>query len=1426
MARLLPEIQLPQESVFVSPGSSIVLKAIWDQINFQGQATWMRCINNNFINIEAHKGSKYHEHSCSRNTNTFELMINDVNASDEGVYKIRINLSMGTVESKVLSLYILDDINVLGKEELNFLRYRECNTIAKEALQMTFDRYLDQSGTDFTTHLATHKSLLNSKNSKAKLNPNQLKVLYPSDGSLVSKKNLDISLLYKLLRNTTNITKPSNNWNAKPSLDSIGEGDDVERIHLYRNSIAHKEENLILSDIEFEQKWFDLTSAIDRLSKGTLRNQFCLLRNKKFQQGNITMERFYRKQHVLDTNRKCITEWTSQDILFCSELRSVEKVFGVIKNQKLVIIIGGGGSGKTATARHCGLKLQNEGWQLMPIDEIREIKSKCIEGKCVFILDDPLGSLGLDDRRTTELMQCRSTVLQLFGKENHKLIITCRTVVYNEAKPYHVFDEFNVIDIEHKDHALNNIEKRKILETYGIERLVDESSLEGANIMFPLMCYILFQNREEVLKSKAPQKVLDHRKYLLDELDTMSKSESSKVLYSSLVILMLTNNNLTDEKLKNRELLNEIFIKCNIIDHHPLSREIREKLQHSENTYVMKTEFGFKFLHDSLFEIFAFHFGQDEENQILLLKYIDIEYLANNTFTGVEGSPGRDFQVKISPNNYEVLCQRLCHTLRGIVQFNLDVRSVNAIFTHKCWSDEDFINTLLKTVGSKNIAELLLKSYSVPKAKQNSNKSKRPCSWLDKEDLLVKEKYELKGMPGVSEGGVTKFIDWIVFKGHLNILQIVLSTSYQGILWFFPRKRKIESDRLFWLSIYSMKEEMFTFALSQIKNNELERYIKTTSYHFETPLTLACSLGVFEIVKILVEKGADVAKCNEKDESPLLLAVKSGSKKIIKYLLEKCPLIKVDHERLSPFVMERESDVELLKLILENCDVLSTNHDGKTPLHFAAQEGFSDVVATLIRRGANVNAADENKVTSLHIACSRNKVEIVKSLLKAGADFHLLNAMNENPFIIALKRNSLDILQTILIESNLEEFKALLDQCPSAKLQKSSSMILYSRCNMAEVSNKLLKTILQNCPPCSLKSILEKSDVHETIFDGKTPLHIAVEHGLLDVVETVIRRGANLNARDSSFNTPLHIACVRDNINITKVLAKEGANLEVFNSFDDSPVGVAFNNESKGILLYFMLIYPYEIYKKLLEKCIQKPSVNFRVTKNSNEIIQGFIETCGIENFSTLIEYAETVPYSSNDKSPLHIASGIGLLDIVESLIQCEVPLNAIDSASRTPLHTACLSSNAKTIEIVETLAKSGARVNARDHEKQTPLHIACTLNNDKAVHLVVILIQHGANIDVTDNKNQTPLHIACLNNNTEIAAELINHLCNTSVEDIEKKIPFHIACKTGNAKLAELLYESRHLKRTDIHGKTPKCYAEGHDSVQKVFNRRGNHFQ
>jgi len=64
-------------------------------------------------------------------------------------------------------------------------------------------------------------------------------------------------------------------------------------------------------------------------------------------------------------------------------------------------------------------------------------------------------------------------------------------------------------------------------------------------------------------------------------------------------------------------------------------------------------------------------------------------------------------------------------------------------------------------------------------------------------------------------------------------------------------------------------------------------------------------------------------------------------------------------------------------------------------------------------------------------------------------------------------------------------------------------------------------------------------------YDMRTPLHIAVNHGHIELVKYLILEGANVHAKDKNGDTPLHLAIKNNNYDVVNVLIKTGALLDM-----------------------------------------------------------------------------------------------------------------------------------------------------------------------------------------------------------------------------------------------------------------------------------------
>ncbi|XP_039954038.1 protein fem-1 homolog B isoform X1 [Bactrocera tryoni] len=122
-----------------------------------------------------------------------------------------------------------------------------------------------------------------------------------------------------------------------------------------------------------------------------------------------------------------------------------------------------------------------------------------------------------------------------------------------------------------------------------------------------------------------------------------------------------------------------------------------------------------------------------------------------------------------------------------------------------------------------------------------------------------------------------------------------------------------------------------------------------------TALWVAAGMGHMQVVKMLVQRGADVNHNTKAQSSPLRAACYEGRLDIVKYLIE------------------------------HGADVNLANTYNNTSIMIAAYKGHAHVVDTLLKNGANPNEQALCGATALHYAAECGHLDVCRLLLDHGA---------------------------------------------------------------------------------------------------------------------------------------------------------------------------------------------------------------------------------------------------------------------------------------------------------------------------------------------------------------------------------------------------------------------------------------------------------
>jgi ankyrin repeat protein len=206
--------------------------------------------------------------------------------------------------------------------------------------------------------------------------------------------------------------------------------------------------------------------------------------------------------------------------------------------------------------------------------------------------------------------------------------------------------------------------------------------------------------------------------------------------------------------------------------------------------------------------------------------------------------------------------------------------------------------------------------------------------------------------------------------------------------------------------------------------------------YFEyTALAHAANLGHAEIVKMLLEAGADAnAKTKYYGRTPIILAALNGHLDVVKILINSgADVNHIGTDGVNALIFAVDGDnLQIAGALLDaGADVnRRVFNDTTTPLLRAVGKGNTQMVKLLIKAGADVNARDTTNVfpapgktsemTPLILASSKGQIEIVKALIEAGAEVNAKNASGSTALSIANGKGNKEIAE-LLIQKGAEE---------------------------------------------------------------------------------------------------------------------------------------------------------------------------------------------------------------------------------------------------------------------------------------------------------------------------------------------------------------------------------------------------------------------
>ncbi|KAJ1464151.1 ankyrin repeat-containing domain protein [Baffinella frigidus] len=227
--------------------------------------------------------------------------------------------------------------------------------------------------------------------------------------------------------------------------------------------------------------------------------------------------------------------------------------------------------------------------------------------------------------------------------------------------------------------------------------------------------------------------------------------------------------------------------------------------------------------------------------------------------------------------------------------------------------------------------------------------------------------------------------------------------------------------------------------------------------------------------------------------------------------------------------MHYANNVDIANILLSYGACLNTldNRD-QTILHFAVQGCNHNMSCFLVENGAdcsdvNVNTQDENGETLLYYAVTHAFVKVTQRLLQNGALTNVYNTTTGmTPIHIAVAHGNPVTIRLLF------RYGANVEQLGFGGVTPLFFAIIFGHEYIAEM-------------------LIDEyhADVKISLFTHSraTLLHVTAHRDCPWTVDLLVAYGADINATDSHGNTPLHYAIDRDHVDVVVSLLKRGAKL-------------------------------------------------------------------------------------------------------------------------------------------------------------------------------------------------------------------------------------------------------------------------------------------
>ena len=420
------------------------------------------------------------------------------------------------------------------------------------------------------------------------------------------------------------------------------------------------------------------------------------------------------------------------------------------------------------------------------------------------------------------------------------------------------------------------------------------------------------------------------------------------------------------------------------------------------------------------------------------------------------------------------------------------------------------------------------------------------------------------------------------------------------------------------------------------------------------------------------------------------------------------------------------------QLLTSGVDVQETQGDGATALHWAVHRNNQDAVNLLLAAGIDVNVSNELGATALWLASINGDAGMIELLLTAGANPNLSLKRGETPLMTAARSGNVNAVllllengadidraetehgQTALMWATAQRHagvvRILLDN--GADLT-ARSKVWYQLENtagntntsgnfrMAHGGSTPFMFAARSGDIATSQALLDAgANVNDTEASKASALVVAAHSGHEELALFLLKSGANPNLAAAGY-APIHAAVLRSQFELVEQLLEKGAdiNAKVAHGTSGRRFSADYSVRSQliGMNAFWMAAKYGEV--KIVQLLLDRGADPFFVSEAGVTTLQVAMGNSG----SSLDHRRDRI----GNAAPDLYAEEQRTLALAKILIDRGIDVNAADDRGQTAMHHAVLKNFPA---VVQYLALRGADIAVVNGREQTPLVLAETV--------------------------------------------------------------------------------------------------------------------